>query len=306
MMNTHWVNKGMRNWITIIESLSEAPIEDMGVLGSQEEPGSMRGPDLRAITNPKWQLKLRERMARTPYPINIYFLNAPSGRHEYLDNSHGREFTQRLNITNTGPKVNGNDDEPRLDTAVKFLQEHAGIYSPEDFQKIFGFIPPNHEGSVSVLLSQNEGDGRVPFTQWIVAHRIIHAFDLGSRQRAKAYAEEYPHGLWGAAGQWMFHWSDFYKQARTIIQKQTGATADYNDVGREFGTTQSQREGRLINSGEFYTEMGAQYLLTGRVRLKQPSFDLTDFQFDVQQWAETFTEDFHRLLENCVGKIFVF
>lgn len=297
----------MRNWITLVDNLVEAPIEDMGVLGDLDNPGSMQADDLKAVQNPKWQLKLRDRFAKTPYPINIYFLNAPDGKHQYVTSrgwGHLTNNTDALYVTSRKPGWGAKKDASRLDIAVQFIKDHAGIYSAKEFEKYFGFIPPNPEASISVLLAQNEGSERVPLTQWMVAHRMMHAIFTGSRQRAKAWSDTSGHGLWGAAGVVTYAYSDFLDQASTAVQAATGAPASHNDVGKAFGTTKAQREGKMINSGEFYVEMGAQYLLTGRVKLKNASFDTWDFH--PERWAEIFTQDFERLLDQCVGKIFVF
>lgn len=294
----------MRNWITLVESLVEAPIEDLGVLGDLENPGSMQADDLRAIQNPKWQLKLRERFSNTPYPINIYFLNAQDGKQKYVS-SRGRhaDYIDALYVTKQKP---GRDkkDASRLDVAVNFIKDHAGIYPAQDFQKYYGFVPPNPDTSISILLAQNEGSERVPLTQWMVAHRMMHAIFTGSRNRDKAWDDAPGHGLWGAAGVVTYAYSDFLDQAIEAVQATTDTPVSYNEVGKAFGTTKAQREGKMINSGEFYIEMGTQYLLTGQVRLRTPRLDTGSFY--PQQWAEIFTKDFERLLGQCVGKIFVF
>jgi hypothetical protein len=296
----------MRNWIRLVESLTEAPIEDMGVLGDLENPGSMQADDLKAIQSPKWQLKLRDRFANNPYPINIYFLNAPDGKQKYVSH-RGRhaDHVDALYVTSPKPGWGNKKDASRLDVAATFIKSHAGIYSAEEFQKYFGFVPPNPENSISVLLAQNEGSGRVPFTQWMVAHRMMHAIFTGARQRNKSWSDAPGHGLWGAAGVVTYAYQDFLNQATdALLAANGGGNVSHNDIGKAFGTTKAQREGKMINSGEFYIDMGAQYLLTGRVKLKNTSSETLDLF--AQHWTEIFTRDFGRLLSQCVGKIFVF
>jgi hypothetical protein len=292
----------MRNWITIIESLVEAPIEDMGVLGDLDRPGSMQADDLKAIQNPKWQAKLRERFSKTPYAINVYFLNAPNGTHDYsYTGDSGQTYDHTMHITSDPDGT----DRSRLGVTVANMYDYAGTYGRVRFETTFGFVPPNYQNSISVLLAQNEGSERVPLTQWMVAHRIIHAFghaatkgyvefdevasvDAALYQQFKSFLEE-AHGS-------MLLRNGKYKVGSSFAQS-------YNEIGKALGTTKAQREGRMINAGEFYVEMGAQYLLTGRVKLNRTGDSSLDET--AAYWEKKFNFGFDRLLKAAVGKMFV-
>jgi hypothetical protein len=275
------------------KDLVEAPLQDFGVLGDTKEPGSFRADDLKAMNNPKWEAKLRNVFSKTPYNFNIYALNAPDNKHRY----------------------SGDGWVNTLHTGVKDYKDSAGVYSAELFKTLFGFVPPDYEKSISVLFTFNEGTERRPFTQWMIAHRLIHAL---SESRTKIQNPN------------LFLMRDIFDQVNSMIGFVEYAldaisgeylpignhTARANAVGMLVGKTQALRTGNLSSSGETVPELGAQYLLTGRVTFRtfpvtepitvlRQTYDQEAFDKQLAGYGEKITTAFGNLFDCCTGKMFV-
>jgi hypothetical protein len=255
--------------------LFEAPLQDFGLVGDDKIPGSFRADDLRAATNKKWVDKLGIAFSKTKQKFNIYMLNAP------------------LEGEKAVHKFKDNDEEVNMTIGLSSYRQYVGVYSIRAFNKMFGFIPPDHEQSISVLFTFNEGSGRIPFTQWMVAHRLMHAIDLG------AGISEMRNVINN------IHWSlyELWELTKILTPNTTDNEILSKDAGMIFGNTRALRDGNLQNSGEWFPELGAEYLVKGKITLRKPK----GFEHDksLQYLENELNKKFHHLFQRCIGNIFV-
>ena len=201
--------------------MAEAPVADLQTVGDFEKPGSFTTTkyDPAIVKNPKAQQKVYNFFQKSPYKFRLYPLNIPGAR----------KFSE------TG-KVDIDWLEKNLPSAAEIVKKN----------------PPNDE--IIVFYISNTGAEKVPFTPWIMAHRMGHAF------RPNNYA-------WG---EFVSYWMEQMKQ---ILSGYYGA-----DVGRmedpryialqnALGTMKSARESKISRPYEFLCELLAQYINTGSVKL---------------------------------------
>ena len=263
----------------------EAPLADFGVHGSPTEPGSFQADDLKAMANPKWRAKLAHVFSKTPYDFNIYALNGADGKHKFS----GKTWTDTLHL------------------GIPNYRDYGGVHSPEKFQKIFGFLPPNYENAISVLFTFNEGSGRLPFTQWLIAHRLLHAISDLDKTTAKAR-------IFDVINDIMFYVENLMED----IDPDTFMLAFANspkdrmiNVAKLVGKTQALRTGNMSGPGEIYPEFGAQYIVTGKVTLRRIILPEKDrgqqerVDMRIARFEKELNQAFELLFENAVGKIFV-
>lgn len=203
------------------KEIAEAPVTDYQTLGNFNKPGSFTTTkyDPAIVRNPKAQQKVYRFFERSPYKFRLYPLNIPGAR----------KFSE------TG-RVNLAWLEKNLPQAAEIVKKN----------------PPNDD--IIVFYVSNTGSEKVPFTPWIMAHRMGHAF------RPNNYA-------WG---EYVSYWVDQMKQ---LLNGYYGA-----DIGRmedpryialqnALGTMKSARDGKLSRPYEFLYELLAQYINTGEIKL---------------------------------------
>jgi hypothetical protein len=265
-----------------IPALTEAPIADYAFIDRSEEPHPEEGrkrwehgedgklaptvqaqtgnsfppEDLRALRNPKWHAKLIRQFAKSPVPLNLYLLNAGAFQH-----TDTRDTTK-------GPIQNTHVSYPK--DGVFKMSEWTGTYREDDFEEAFGFLPPNYDQCINVLLTNNWGDGRVPLTPWIVAHRVVHALASGVSARLKG-----PHYL---------YMEDAFQQLSSLVKAAELAyfherggkpplqwnDEDEADFFQALGTFGSARNRKVVRRGEFFVDVCTQTLLFGK-----PKFNLS-------------------------------
>lgn len=135
------------------KELSEAPIADFGVFGDTEAEGSFRSQDLKAMNNPKWTAKVLRMFERCPVDFNVYLYNAPQGKATLASNKNAEHEFRDISTRN----------------------QWMGVKPFMDVMKLTGKLPPNRDKSITVVLTQNEGDERIALTPWMVGHRLAHS-----------------------------------------------------------------------------------------------------------------------------------
>lgn len=236
--------------------LVEAPVADFQFIDKSDEidtithkPGgkmgsSFRDDDLRAINSPKWRAKLIQTFRKTPEPINIYLYNS-----KFLMVHHGDNF-----------------DSPRTlvtPTDYSDIKHMMGSYFPEDFEKTFGFLPPNYKNCFNVLFTHNEGDERIPLTPWMVGHRLVHALVSEMTVRPDEHTQEFDQA-WRA----MTSIAGCLRHARAKTEYPLNSWArltdeEEHDCWAESSTLLSAKHHRIKRSGEFLIELITQYFITG-------------------------------------------
>jgi hypothetical protein len=201
-------------------------------MGNFEKPGPFRGADKRLIPHPTNQLKTAKFFEKTPYDYRLFFSNIPgTGRYsEY------------------GPM------EPRV------IQEIFGANAQQ--------ILAGHEDAITVVFVGNKGDSKVMMTPWIMAHRIGHAVQAGTR-------------LAGGRGAWREAENHFFRGINQLLKDFYGKSSpnrydsdanwamskEYAALFNAIGTQRSSRTGQIRRPYEFLYELFAQYLGTGQITL---------------------------------------
>lgn len=126
------------------------------------------------------------------------------------------------------------------------------------------------EDAITIIFTNNKGDEKVPLTSWIIAHRLSHAI-----RRIKTFETYFT--------------SKITRDFKKIIQDAYGYSLnlDYFSNVEDFknsrkvlvnfmqaiGSMKSARDGNLRNDMEFFHELLAQYLITGKIKFNPlPSF----------------------------------
>ncbi len=218
----------------IIESLNEAPIGDFETSGDFSKNSSFRKPkDRKIINNPKSQEVFRKKFSNTDHDFNFYFVNSPAA------NRHTEVGMVDMN----------------------WVQENLG-------EEVANMV--NHDGdAISIIFTNNKGEKGVTMTPWIVAHRIAHVLtrpNVNPPKILEAYSdfikqmslEVFPlYGINDFPRNWRGFISD--QRAMKIMQLFMYAAGDFR----------SARDKNLNNGAEAFHEMFAQYLTTGKVKLKE-------------------------------------
>jgi len=204
-------------------SLAEAPVSDYELVGDFDKPGSFTTTkyDPAIVKNPKAQQKVYRFFEKSPYKFRLYPLNIPGAR----------KFSE------TG-KVDMAWLEKNLPQAAEIVKKN----------------PPNDE--IIVFYISNVGSEKVPFTPWIMAHRMGHAFGPNN----------------DAWGEFVSYWM---KQMKQMLKSYYGADigrmedpiALQNALQNALGTMKSARENKISRPDEFLYELLAQYINTGSIKL---------------------------------------
>jgi dihydrofolate reductase len=124
------------------------------------------------------------------------------------------------------------------------------------------------ESDINVIMTHNEGDQKVPMSPWIVAHRISHAL-------ANLYKSSYDQD----------YGDTFIPLMRKVFLAIYGnSMTDYNptmwldSLANQIGTMHSTTAKKMAvyRGGEFYHELFAQYICSGKVTLKRNVFETID------------------------------
>jgi hypothetical protein len=212
------------------QDVAEAPLADYVPMGDFNKPGPFRGADKKLVPHPVNQLKAQRFFEKTPYNFRLFFSNIPgTGRYsEY------------------------------------------GVMDPDTVKIIFGDageqIVAGHEDAITVVYVGNSGDSKVMLTPWMMAHRLGHAMQSGTRGRSNN--QQHP---------WKAGEDHFFGQVNSMLEEYYGKsgqrggnlkaelTPEYNALFNAIGTQRSSRSGEIRRPYEFLYEIFAQYLGTGTV-----------------------------------------
>lgn len=228
-----WIINTFIPWVQSLlgeQGVTEAPLADYQPLGDFNKPGPFRGADKKLIPHPVNQLKAQKFFEKTPFDFRLFFSN----------------------ISGTG----------------KYSE--YGVMDPETVKIIFGDageqIVTDHENAITVVYVGNSGDSKVMLTPWMMAHRLGHAIQSGTRGRATN--QQHP---------WKAGEDHFFGQVNSMLEQYYGKsgqrggnlkaelTPEYNALFNAMGTQRSSRSGEIRRPYEFLYEIFAQYLGTGTV-----------------------------------------
>jgi GNAT superfamily N-acetyltransferase len=215
---------------TIQQGVAEAPLADYVPMGDFNKPGPFRGADKKLVPHPVNQLKAQRFFEKTPYNFRLFFSNIP-GTGKYSE---------------------------------------YGVMDPDTVKIIFGDageqIVAGHEDAITVVYVGNSGDSKVMLTPWMMAHRLGHAMQSGTRGRSNN--QQHP---------WKAGEDHFFGQVNSMLEEYYGKsgqrggnlkaelTPEYNALFNAIGTQRSSRSGEIRRPYEFLYEIFAQYLGTGTV-----------------------------------------
>jgi hypothetical protein len=236
------VDHPMRHLIQLVESAQTLDEMLLSVnLVGEPQPGSFRADDIALVTTPKAQAKMRRVWHNSVADVDLYLLNTPGDdrhRHQLLYQS----FT------------------------------HAGAISPAVLQRRFGLTITPRRDAIAVVLTNNEGDDRMPLTGWIVAHRMFHIFQEAAARGLGAIA------IKAAVRRIHYAWTGLMDMAEESYVADGAMAPNLTRKGihlgapflRAIGTTKAARTGKLTAHNEIVPEAFAQFMLTDDVRFNPP------------------------------------
>ncbi len=283
--------------------LFEAPIEDFNLIGNWSKNSSFRHEqDRKLLTNPKAQEKIKQQWIKTKVPFNLLFVNTPeANRHTEVGEVSGQWLQEKM---------------PKAFPQMKLRDD-----------------------AVNVIFTNNKGDERFPMTAWIMAHRFGHVV---ARNDWKSYlvapqpqVQEFTDAMNLVFERVSDLFRDAYGYKREIRQKYNGHSEyEYKQwrasqsrlvsFFQEIGTMRSARNKDLRNAFEFFPELLAQYMLSGKITFRPLpksirygrfghswlAFTGNDHDYDyynghLRDLAEGLEDQFNELLHAVIGRIFV-
>lgn len=236
------------------EFLNEAPLQSYTPMGDFNKQGPFNGPDKKLVPHPTNILKTRRFLEKTPYDFRLFFSNIP-----------GTE------------KYSG-----------------SGTVDADDLKNIFGDqaeqIINGSDNAITVVFVGNRSDEQNPLTPWLMAHRFGHAIQADIGNKTDEINRGNIDGNFSRSGsthEWLTGEFFFFTHINRILEKyysKTGEVDEYDNMssGRQMidklfpeynalfnaiGTQRSSRQNRITRPYEFFYEIFAQYLGTGKVTL---------------------------------------
>jgi len=278
--------------------LFESPIDDMTFSGDWSRNSSYKNSDRKLLMNPKAQEKIKQQWIKTKFPFNIFFVNSPEGN----------RFTNKGIVDIFWLAENMPKFYKEMDAAGKLDAEKIDL-------------------AINIIYTNNKGSPKFPMTGWMIAHRFGHVLQHKHGHNTSNY-------LYEEMAQIIFRYvKDIFEiynipiknSLRNSISALFSSDNSTNiNLMRFFsviGTMRSARENMLSNSVEFFNELIAQYLLTGKVKFnKMPaSFkgykgqtffcknqnDLDYIDRLLDNLADELNDIIEEIISDSVGEIFV-
>lgn len=248
----------------IQQLLNEAPLGDYQTFGDFGRNSSFRHEtDREMIQNSKVIEKVRQKFKNTSGTFNLYFVNSPKA------NRH----TEVGLVTNDWVRKELGDE----------VADAVDRSSSED---------------INIIFTNNKGEQRVPMTPWIMAHRIAHAFgrydiSVNGAKPQNPYLRMAHVALINHCGSLL---SDVYGRREipkhlNKVQTDRNAQLLYKALFHEIGTFRSARNRKLRDWFEMINELFAQYLTTGRIKLKAPPIMLGRGRYSATRADDEGTRD---------------
>jgi hypothetical protein len=242
---------------------------------SERRIESFRKKDRKLLMNPKAVEKIKRQWEKTPFDFDIYLLqiaalNKPEYR-EYGLVKPGTDVSLAIRLGLAGMSMEDYErwaEDKTGGEKGKFVMDLPAV--------------PNSDDGITILFNGNYGVDKIPLTGWMMAHRLSHAVQRpewsGRRTRRMPEYENFirsvnnmfreivrPYG----AGEKLSRYEpwpleenvwDRYGRGERMTAERT-----YAYIANQIGTMKSARDNRIDRIGEFYHELIAQYLLTGKI-----------------------------------------
>lgn len=267
----------MRPYIDLVSRLLvEAPIASTELRGDPEtgapfdQGTSYAAVDRKILQAPKGMAKIVRAFRRTPYVFEVFFLNVQ----EVMDGED--------------PKHNDGVDDWAADFGGVFHEEKHGV-APKD-------------GVIRVVLLSNLSPvhAKKPISGWTLAHKIGHSIqDQASNQRWKdvvrvPLVNRLNELLWRLGDPHERHNAERIIHPRAVsFNYQSASITDRLTMGS------ARKGGAVLDNGfEIFAEVFAQYLISGKVTLRNLD---PEHQFLEDEINKVIRE----ILDTCVGCVMV-
>jgi len=278
----------------ILDVLRETPIENIEKVGDFSKRHSFyRKIDRALISSPKYINKVIEKFGKTKQKINIVFVNSMEAR----DAVELGKVSEKTVLNRLGKEV--------YDTV-------KNIHKPD---------------TITIIYTNNLADKHVPITPWILAHRLMHA----AARTLHPQFQNFVIGTGGVYSEMVSNLDDMVDYIYTIYAPNRPPLGDIRRDRRKqlftvrlfsyIGTFKSARDDKIRGWFEVINEMGAQYIITGRVKLNDPpacitfnkimfcvdedSPDYSEIQGAVHSIAYGMNRLMNKLLDEMVGNIYI-
>lgn len=229
--------------------LIETPIGDYQTFGDFSKSSSFKDKrDRMLIQHPKSIERMKKKFGNTPYNFNLFFVNSPKARQH-----------QEVGLVN-----------------LDYVRKNLGDEVANAVQN-----SSDHDDSINVVFTNNNGSERMPFTAWIAAHRLGHAFarEKGMRSDHNQYKSASDHLIQGLANIMAdYGQEEFPNSERKMTASGWGGNerekTRVNQLAmihffQNVATFKSARDHNLRDWFEVLNELIAQYLTTGSIKFNK-------------------------------------
>jgi len=228
------------------DTVSEMPVRNITKVGNFEKGGGFKKVDKAILGSEKGIKKITNQWYRTEFDFDFYFTQVPKlNKPEYRE--HG-VFTP---------------------------EQQSGVEEIIDQE-----ITPNSEG-ISIIFNGNSGAEKVMMTGWVMAHRFGHSVRAsrsdGRIQSAWAdYVNDVNDSLKGLVRDVYDINNLVFNRTRSQHGGEGESMVDINSqelfrhVVQQLSTFKSARDKKINRFYEFYYELFAQYLITGKIEFNVP------------------------------------
>lgn len=206
------------------------PIRKFEKIGNWSRNHGFKEQDRKLLASEAFVKKVLDAWEDCPYVFDIYLLNSPT------TNKEG--FREQGDISKGIDK----DYSVLIDMGLRFEPD-----------------------AINLVYVGNYGAEKIPFTSWIMAHRAGHALRKDQHYNNKPFYTK----LLGHCRKTF----DFILKECQILNSYSYLTEyskekHYKYLATQIGTTAACRNNKLRNWHEFVFDLVAQYIVTGRIRLK--------------------------------------
>ena len=237
--------------------MNEMPLGKFDTVGDFDKGSSFRDKkDRKMISNPRFKDVVAKKFKNTYYTINMFFVNSK--------------------------EANGHTEGGAVE--IEWVRENLG-------DEVAGKVEPTYqdEGEVNIIFTNNKGAQRVNMTPWIIAHRMGHAFSRRNKRGLDHQFRSYQSVVEEISRQFEMIFQEVYGIKSFKSDKDTGPK-DRRDqllmkhLAHNIATFKSARDKNMRDYFELYNELFAQYVITGKVTLKNlpTSFKAGTYAVSVQ------------------------
>lgn len=238
--------------------LVENPLTDLRLLGDTDKPLSQRIRDIRLLNNERYLNKVKERWNGVGWDVNIYIINQDLSRIAPDLKIDPSAFQKKYNTIDKG-----------------YMEDLFGEAVANEIK-----LDPNQ---ITIIFTNNEGSNVLPFTPWILAHRMSHVVLARgpriipniSKGIQSVFVNDYYHDE-------KFEYGIEHKSLGDYLTTNPNMNKYIHAFRLIFNYKSVQNYGSLNAHQEIVNEMFADWLLNGHVRYnhfpKKITLDGIDFE----------------------------